>query len=93
VVPGETALAFYTVKNRTDKAITGVATYNVHPPKAGACAKLVPRVKKGEFRDPGRVGPLSPGLYFSKIQCFCFDEQRLKPREEVDMPVSELGVQ
>lgn len=38
-----------------------MATYNVHPPKAG--------------------------LYFNKIQCFCFDEQRLKPREEIDMPV------
>jgi hypothetical protein len=43
------------------QAITGVATYNVHPPKAG--------------------------LYFNKIQCFCFEEQRLRAREEVDMPV------
>ncbi len=35
VIPGETALAFYTVKNNSDKAITGVATYNVNPPKLG----------------------------------------------------------
>lgn len=61
IVPGETALAFYTVKNTSDKAVTGVATYNVHPPKAG--------------------------LYFNKIQCFCFEEQRLGPNEEIDMPV------
>lgn len=61
VVPGETALAFYTVSNPTNKAITGVATYNVYPPKAG--------------------------LYFNKIQCFCFEEQRLGPGEEIDMPV------
>lgn len=61
VIPGETALAFYTVKNSSDKAITGVATYNVYPPKAG--------------------------LYFNKIQCFCFEEQRLEPHEEIDMPV------
>ena len=61
VVPGETALAFYTVSNPTDRAITGVASYNVFPPKAG--------------------------LYFSKIQCFCFEEQRLGSKEEIDMPV------
>ena len=35
VVPGESALAFYTVKNNSNKGITGVATYNVNPPKAG----------------------------------------------------------
>jgi len=61
VVPGETALSFFTVTNHSDKAITGVATYNVHPPKVG--------------------------LYFQKIQCFCFEEQRLLPGETVDMPV------
>jgi cytochrome c oxidase assembly protein subunit 11 len=61
VVPGESALAFYVTKNNSDKAITGVATYNVAPPQAGP--------------------------YFVKIQCFCFDEQRLQAGEEVDMPV------
>jgi len=61
VVPGETALCFFTTTNHSDKAITGVATYNVYPPKAG--------------------------LYFNKIQCFCFEEQRLLPGETVDMPV------
>ncbi|GBG27703.1 Cytochrome c oxidase assembly protein COX11, mitochondrial [Hondaea fermentalgiana] len=61
VVPGETALAFYTATNNTDEAITGVASYNITPTKAG--------------------------IYFNKIQCFCFDQQRLKPNEEVDMPV------
>lgn len=61
IVPGETALAFYTVKNTANHPVTGVATYNVHPPKAG--------------------------LYFNKIQCFCFEEQRLGANEEIDMPV------
>ena len=61
LVPGETALAFYTAHNPMDVPITGVSTYNVLPMRAG--------------------------VYFNKIQCFCFDEQRLRPQEEVDMPV------
>lgn len=61
LAPGETALAFYTAKNPTDVAITGISTYNVIP--------------------------FEVGQYFNKIQCFCFEEQRLNPREEVDMPV------
>jgi cytochrome c oxidase assembly protein subunit 11 len=61
VLPGETALAFYTATNKGDKDIIGVATYSVTP---GQCAP-----------------------YFSKIQCFCFEEQRLNAGETVDMPV------
>lgn len=61
VLPGETALAFYTATNRSDQDIIGVATYSV---------------------TPAQVAP-----YFSKIQCFCFEEQRLNAGETVDMPV------
>lgn len=61
VVPGETALAFYTAENLTDDYIIGVSTYNVIP--------------------------FDAGKYFNKIQCFCFEEQMLGPRETVDMPV------
>ena len=35
VTPGETVLAFYTAENTSSSAITGVATYNVQPGKAG----------------------------------------------------------
>ena len=61
VRPGETTLAFFTAKNRSDRDVTGVATYNVQPNKAGS--------------------------HFNKVQCFCFEEQRLRAGEEVDMPV------
>lgn len=61
VLPGETALAFYTATNNSEHDIIGVATYSV---------------------TPAQVAP-----YFSKIQCFCFEEQRLNAGETVDMPV------
>ncbi|TKX20487.1 cytochrome c oxidase assembly protein COX11 [Elsinoe australis] len=62
VLPGETALAFYTATNQSkEEDIIGVATYSV---------------------TPAQVAP-----YFSKIQCFCFEEQRLNRGETVDMPV------
>ena len=61
LVPGETTLAFFRAENLSDGPITGVATYNVTPMRAG--------------------------IYFNKIQCFCFEEQCLLPNEEVDMPV------
>ncbi|GAX83748.1 hypothetical protein CEUSTIGMA_g11173.t1 [Chlamydomonas eustigma] len=33
------------------------------------------------------VTPDKAAVYFNKIQCFCFEEQRLRGHEEVDMPV------
>ena len=58
---GEPTLAFYKAVNQSDRAVTGTATFNVTPYKAG--------------------------IYFSKIECFCFTEQRLAAHQAADMPV------
>jgi cytochrome c oxidase assembly protein subunit 11 len=61
VHPGEKQEIFYRAINKTTAPVTGSATYNVTPAKAG--------------------------IYFDKLQCFCFSEQRLAAGESVDMAV------
>jgi cytochrome c oxidase assembly protein subunit 11 len=59
---GEPALAYYEASNPSALEVTGSATFNVTPQKAG--------------------------VYFTKVACFCFEEQVLAPGESAELPVS-----
>jgi cytochrome c oxidase assembly protein subunit 11 len=59
--PGEERVIAYRAVNKTTEPITGTATFNVTPFKAG--------------------------VYFNKLQCFCFNEQHLAPGESADLAV------
>ena len=61
VTVGARDMAIFLATNRSDRPVTGSATFNVTPAQAGK--------------------------YFTKIQCFCFSEQRLEPGQTVRMPV------
>jgi cytochrome c oxidase assembly protein subunit 11 len=61
VHPGEQREVFFRAVNRGAETVTGTATFNVAPAKAG--------------------------IYFDKLQCFCFNAQELKPGESRDMGV------
>jgi cytochrome c oxidase assembly protein subunit 11 len=62
VRPGEERVVAYRAVNKTSAPITGTATFNVTPYKAG--------------------------IYFNKLQCFCFTKQHLGPGESADLSVS-----
>ncbi len=57
---------------------TGIAFYEAHNPTDR------PIVGSASYN----VAPFSMGGYFVKIDCFCFERQRLEPGERVTMPVT-----
>jgi cytochrome c oxidase assembly protein subunit 11 len=58
---GESGLAFFTVKNLSDKPVTAIASYN--------------------------VTPHTTGVYFNKLQCFCFEDTVFQPGQTAQLPV------
>lgn len=80
VLPGETSLAFYMAKNEGKDDVIGIATYNVTPDRVGHAHF---------FRDSelNSTYLMQIAPYFSKVECFCFEEQKLLAGEEVDMPL------
>ena len=82
LAPGETALAFFRAKNLTDKSIVGIG-------KLEKNAIIFNNYPYNLFlmKATYTILPFEAGQYFNKIQCFCFEEQRLDPHEEIDMPV------
>jgi cytochrome c oxidase assembly protein subunit 11 len=75
-IPWEFAPVVTTMELRIGE--TGLAFYRAHNP--------TDRVIAGTASY--NVTPDQAGGYFTKIACFCFEQQVLQPGETVDMPVS-----
>lgn len=87
VLPGETALAFYRAKNTGDKDLIGIATYNMTPEKVSIDLFDLLNLlrKRGRKMQSKLISQIAP--YFAKVECFCFEEQKIRAGEEVDLPV------
>ncbi|VDP48743.1 unnamed protein product [Schistosoma mattheei] len=86
IVPGETALAFYTAENPTDKPIVGIATYSVVPFEA---SKYFHKIQTSHFSTSSTKSYCQQIIFGMKAagtkSCFCFEEQRLNPHEKVSV--------
>ncbi len=87
-----------TVKIRFNADVAPGLVWNFKPTmnevevKIGEAQKILYHVQNsGKTNDVGiavyNVQPDRAGLYFNKVQCFCFDEKPLKPGETAELPV------
>lgn len=87
---------FITVKFNADKSSS--LRWNFHPRQSeiivhpGETALAFYRAQNSTDRPVDGIStynviPFEAGQYFNKIQCFCFEEQRLNPGEAVELPV------
>jgi len=87
------------LKIRFDANVAGGLPWQFEPEqnsvdvKVGEVVSVNYRVANQSARDTVgiasyNVSPPTAGAYFSKINCFCFSEQRLRPGEQRDMTVA-----
>jgi cytochrome c oxidase assembly protein subunit 11 len=87
-----------TVRVRFDANVAGGLPWAFEPERnsievrIGEVVTVNYRVANQSARDTAaiasyNVSPPTAGAYFSKINCFCFNEQRLKPGEKRDLTV------
>lgn len=87
-----------TVKIRFNADVSPGLPWNFKPVanevevKIGEAQKIIYHaVNNGKTDEVGvamyNVQPDRAGLYFNKVQCFCFDEKLLKPGESAELPV------
>lgn len=83
---------------RFDSNVAGGLPWKLEPERAsievriGEVATVMYRATNLAARETGglavyNVTPLTVGSYFQKINCFCFNEQTLKPGEKQEWPV------
>ncbi len=96
IAPSETASQSISV--RFDANIAGSLDWTFQPEQTTVRAKLGEQIlahyraantSKRQLTGTAvfNVTPVNAGIYFNKIECFCFTEQTLEPGETVDMPV------
>lgn len=87
-----------TIAIRFDANIAGSLDWTFHPEKTTMTVKVgeqnMAHYRAVNTADRELIGsavfnvtPVTAGVYFNKIQCFCFTEQTLKAGESADLPV------